>query len=336
MKKKTKIKIIIAIIIVLGLSTFYSSVYVVDETEQVVITQFGKVVGDPIKEPGLKYKLPFIQKANYFENVLLEWDGDEGQIPTKDKKFIWVDTFARWKIVDPVNFFQSVNNKKAALQRLDEIIDPATRNLITSYHLIESVRNSNRLLNILDDEIAEKVASSESEKEEKVKNQKTSFEKYQRNEIKLGRDEITKHIVKQAKPKLKELGIDLVDVKIKRINYIEKVRRAVYKRMIAERDQIAAKYISEGRSKASEIRGEKQKILQKISSEAYEEAETLKGKADGKATRIYADAFKHAPEFYAFLKTLNVYRNTLDKDSTLVLSTNSDLMRYFKKGNVKD
>ena len=304
---KTIVLIAAAAVIVL----VYSSAYVVDETEQVVITQFGKVVNKPVTTPGLNFKIPFIQKASYFPNNLLTWDGDPGQVPTKDKTYIWVDTFARWKIVDPIKFFQTVNNEFAAMERLDDIIDPAMRNLVTSFPLVESVRNSSRSMDTFES------VGAETRKRIQYK-------------INLGRDEITKRIVAQARAKLSPFGIELVDVKIKRINYIENVRQAVYNRMIAERNQIAEKYRAEGKGEASNIRGEKEKELQVIKSQAYKTSQTLKGKADAKATKIYADAYGIDPEFYEFLKAMDVYKKTMTKDSTLILSTDSDFMKFFK------
>ncbi len=305
------IKIIVLIVAAACIVLVFSSAYIVDETEQVVITQFGKVVDEPITTPGLNFKIPFIQKATFFPKNLLTWDGDPGQVPTKDKTYIWVDTFARWKIVDPIKYFQTVNNEFAALERLDDIIDPAMRNLVTSYPLVESVRNSSRSMDTFES------VGAETRKRLQYK-------------INLGRDEITKRIVKQASNKLSPFGIELVDVKIKRINYIENVRQAVYNRMIAERNQIAEKYRAEGKGEASNIRGEKEKELQVIKSQAYKTAQTLKGKADAKATQIYADAYSVDPDFYEFLKVMDVYKTTMTKDSTLVLSTNSDFMKYFK------
>jgi len=289
----------------------FASAYVVDETEQVVITQFGKMVDEPVTTPGLNFKIPFIQKTTYFPKNLLTWDGDPGQVPTRDKTYIWVDTFARWKIVDPVKYFQTVNNEFAALERLDDIIDPAMRNLVTSYPLVESVRNSSRSMDTFE------FVAEESRKRIQYK-------------INLGRDEIIKRIVTQARAKLSPFGIELVDVKIKRINYIENVRQAVYNRMIAERNQIAEKYRAEGKGEASNIRGEKEKELQVIKSQAYKTSQILKGEADAKATKIYADAYSVDPDFYAFLKTMEVYKATMNKDSTLILSTDSDFMKYFK------
>ncbi len=304
---KTLFLPVIAVVVLL----VYSSVYIVDETEQVVITQFGRVVGQPITEPGLKFKLPFFQATNFFPKNLLTWDGDPGQVPTKDKTYIWVDTFARWKIIDPVKYFQTVNNELAALERLDDIIDPAMRNLVTSYPLVESVRNTDRPMDTFESVVDEN-------------------RKRVQYKINLGRDEITKRIVKQAGEKLFQFGIELVDVKIKRINYIENVRQAVYNRMIAERNQIAEKYRAEGMGEASNIRGEKEKELQVIKSQAYKNAQKIKGDADATATKIYADAYGADPDFYAFIKTMEVYKETLKKDSTLILSTDSDFMKYFK------
>lgn len=306
-----KIKIILmALVFVVGIVVF-TSVYTIDETEQVVITQFGKVVGKPIMEPGIRFKVPIIQKINRFADVLLEWDGDPGQVNTKDKTYIWVDTFARWKIVDPIKFFQTVNNELAAKERLDDIIGPAMRNLVTSHALVESVRNTDRAMDTFTINV---------DKENQ----------HSRYDITLGRDEITRRIKEQAMPKLAEFGIELEDVKIKRINYIDKVREAVYGRMIAERSQIAEKFRAEGMGKASEIRGQKERELQVVESGAYKEAQTIKGKADAEATLIYATAYGVDPEFYSFLKTLDVYRSALGQDSTLVLSTDSDFMRYFQ------
>lgn len=305
------IKPLFLVVIAVGVLLVYSSAYIVDETEQVVITQFGRVVGQPIAEPGLKFKLPFFQAVNFFPKNLLTWDGDPGQVPTKDKTYIWVDTFARWKIVDPVRYFQTVNNEFAALERLDDIIDPAMRNLVTSYPLVESVRNTDRPMDTFESVVDEN-------------------RKRVQYKINLGRDEITKRIVKQAGEKLVQFGIELVDVKIKRINYIENVRQAVYNRMIAERNQIAEKYRAEGMGEASNIRGEKEKELQVIKSQAYKDAQKIKGDADATATKIYADAYGADPDFYAFVKTMEVYKETLKNDSTLILSTDSDFMKYFK------
>ncbi len=298
---------IIAILLTVG------SAFIVDETEQVVITQFGKVIGSSKKEPGLYFKIPLIQEANYFPKNLMQWDGNPGQIPTLDKTYIWVDTFARWRIVDPVKFFQTVNNTVSALARLDDIIDPAVRNFITSYRLIETVRKSNRELDTFE-------IGMDNEK----KDSQSSLN------ISAGREVIMKGILEQAQPKLAQFGIELVDVKIKRSNYVKEVRESVYGRMIAERKQIAEKFRSEGHGEAQKITGEKERDLKRITSEAYRKAQEIKGKADGEATKIYAQAFGADPSFYSFTKTLELYNESLDKDSSLVLSTDSELFKYLK------
>ena len=289
----------------------YNAAYTVDETEQVIITQFGRIVGTPKTDPGLKFKVPFIQRANYFAKNLLDWDGDPGQIPTLDKTFIWVDTFARWKITDPVKFFQTVNNQFSAVGKLNDIIDPAVRNFITSHSLIEAVRKSSRALDTSDVEIEDRI--------------RTSYA------VNVGREKITQGILKQAQPKLAQFGIELVDVKIKRINYVEQVRKSVYGRMIAERKQIAEKYRSEGKGEAQKILGERERDLQEITSAAYRTAQEIKGKADAEATVIYAEAYGVDPEFYSFVQTLETYDQSLDEKNTLILSTESEFLKYLKE-----
>ncbi|MBW1698721.1 MAG: protease modulator HflC [Deltaproteobacteria bacterium] len=306
-----KSKGIIIVVLVVGVLLLFASAYVVDETEQVIVTQFGKVVGSPKQSPGLYFKIPFIQNTNYFPKNLLRWDGDPGQIPTLDKTFIWVDPFARWKIVDPVKFFQTVNNTVTALGRLDDIIDPAVRNFITSFRLIEAVRSTNRPLDTF---------------ELGLQDVKKEVSRYQ---ITTGREKLTQGIMVQAQPKLAKFGIELVDVKIKRINYVEEVRNSVYGRMIAERKQIAEKFRSEGKGEAQKIRGEKERDLKEITSEAYRIAQEIKGKADAEATKIYAEAYGIDPEFYSFIKTLEIYNEALSK-SSLVLSTKSEFLKYLK------
>ena len=306
-----KSKGFIIIIAVIACLLVFTSAYVVDETEQVVITQFGKVMGGTKQAPGLYFKMPFIQQANYFPKNLLHWDGEPGQIPTLDKTYIWVDTFARWKIVDPIKYFQTVGNLISAQGRLDDIIGPAVRNFISSYKLIETVRTTNRELDTFEIGL------------EDVKKRSVSV-------IKTGRQKITEGILKQAKPKLEKFGIELVDVKIKRINYVEQVRRTVYSRMIAERNQIAEKFRSEGQGEARKILGEKERDLKLITSQAYKVAQEIKGKADAEATKLYAKAYGLDPEFYSFVKTLDVYGQALDKNSSLVLSTDSEFFKYLK------
>ncbi len=306
-----KIKALVIIIVIIVIALF-AAAYVVDETEQVVITQFGEAVGAPKKDPGLYFKIPWFQKANYFPKNLLEWDGDPGQVPTLDKTFITVDTFARWKIVDPLEFFRTVNNVVGALGRLDDIIDSTVRNFITSYNLIETVRMTNRELDAFEegvDQVSETSALGE---------------------VSLGRGGITKGILEQAQPKVKQFGILLIDVKIKRLNYTEKVRQSVYGRMIKEREQKAEEYRSEGQGEARKIEGGVEKELKQITSEAYRSAQEIKGKADAEATDIYAQAFGRDPDFYSFTQTLDIYKEAIGKESSIILSTDSEFLKYFK------
>lgn len=306
-----KAKILLAVVLLL-LITFFQAAYVVDETEQVIITQFGKPVGSPITEPGIGFKIPLIQKTNYFFKNLLEWDGDPDEIPTNDKKYIWVDTFARWKIVDPLLFFQTVNNVGQAQNRLSEIINSAVRDFIAAYPLIELVRLTNR--EFVDDETADDKIS----------------EKTILAPVTTGRKKIIQGVLAQVEPELQKFGIQVVDVAIKRLNYTEKVQNTVYGRMIAEREQIAEKFRSEGEGEARKIEGNRVKELKRITSEAYRTAEEVKGKADAEATLIYAKAYSKDPDFYSFVKSLDVYEEALQKDTSLVLSTDSEFLRYLK------
>jgi membrane protease subunit HflC len=224
-----------------------------------------------------------------------------------------VDAFARWKIVEPVKFFQTVNNRFNAITKLNDIIDPAVRDFITSHRLIEAVRKSNRELDTL-----EEVRDYESSEQQPILT------------ISVGREKITEGILNQAQPKLEQFGIELVDVKIKRINYVEEVKQSVYNRMIAERKQIAEKFRSEGKGEAQKILGDKERDLKEITSGAYRTAQEIKGKADAEATKLYAQSFGVDPEFYSFVRTLELYSESLDDKSTLVLSTDSELLRYLK------
>jgi membrane protease subunit HflC len=308
-----KIKGLAIIILIAAAIIVYNAAYMVDETEQVIITQFGRIVGQPKTDPGLKFKIPVIQRANFFPKNLLSWDGDPGQIPTLDKTFIWVDVFARWKITDSIKFFQTVNNRFAALGKLNDIIDPAVRNFITSNSLIDAVRKSNRELDTT--EIG-------------LEDSKSAPRSYYT--VTTGREKITQGILEQAQPKLAQFGIELVDVKIKRINYVEEVQKSVYGRMIAERKQIAEKFRSEGKGEAQKILGDKDRDLKEIESEAYRRAQEIKGKADAEATQIYAQSYGVDPEFYSFVRTLEIYGESLDDKNSLILSTDSEFLKYLK------
>ena len=314
-----KLLVILAILLLLVIPTATSTFYTVKEGEQVIITEFGRAVGQPITEAGLHYKKPFIQNIVSFSKRILEWNGLPNEITTKDKRFIWVDTTARWQIVDALAFYRSQRNEDIAQSRLDDIIDSATRDLVTGQLLIEIVRNTNRILSLDLSRLAQEDQDASIPTEE----------------IQVGREQITQMVLEKANQKLSdEFGIQLVDVRIKRINYVEEVQQKVFSRMISERKQIAAKYESEGEGEAANIEGEMQKELEQIQSEAYKKAEQIKGQADAEAINIYASAHNQDPEFYAFLQTLETYAKTVGSNSKLYLSTDSDLYQYLKTAEI--
>jgi membrane protease subunit HflC len=310
MTKKTR-NIIILVAVLVAVIVLAEAVYIVSETNQVIVTQFGEPIGGAVATAGVHLKMPFIQKANYFEKRWLEWEGDSNQIPTKDKKYIWVETYCRWRISDPLVFFQRVQNERGALSRLDDIVDGEARNAVANYDLIEIVRSSNRVF----EQSEEAVAKDTSEVIAKIM---------------LGRDKIAKIILEKADKITPEFGVEIKDVQIKRVNYVDEVQKKVFERMIAERQRIASKYRSEGDGKSAEIRGQKEKELKRIQSEAYRKAQEIMGKADAEATRIYATAYNLDAELYQFLKTLESYRTSLAKDTWLVLSTDSEFLKYLK------
>ncbi|MFC2171405.1 protease modulator HflC [Acidobacteriota bacterium] len=302
-----KVYIVLTVVVVLAIFVLSGSLYTVSMIEQVVVTRFGKPI-KTIKEPGLKVKMPFIDKVTRFDMRVLEWDGSPDQIPTGDKKFIWVDTFARWRIADPLKYYKRVRTEREAQARLDDIIDSVARNYISDNNLIEVVRNSDRVFTVGG--------------EDNVQTDVPHIEK--------GRMIITTSIFEEAKKAIPEYGIELVDFRIKRVNYVEEVRRRVYDRMISERKRIAEKYRAEGKKNKEEIDGERTKLLNRIESEAYLKAQQIKGDADAEATRIYADAFNRDPDFYLFTQTLENYKSSFGADSTIILSTDNDYLKYLK------
>ncbi len=306
---QNKTLIIVAIIVVLALMTASSFLYVIPETEQVVITQFGQAKR-VVTEAGLHFKKPILEQVNRFEKRLMEWDGKPTQVPTQDKRYIWVDCFARWRITEPLKFFQRVRNETSAHALLDDIINSEVRNQISNQLLIDAIRTSNRPMSMM----------------LKLEGEQSS----EATEVRVGRDKITVRILERAAPAAREYGMELVDIRIKRINYVEQVRRAVYERMIVERKRIAAKYRSEGEGEMMEIQGKKEKEEKQILSEAYRQAQEIMGKADAEAINIYAEAYSKDPEFYSFLKTLESYEKNLQKSSTVILSTDSDYLKYLK------
>ncbi len=310
-------KIIIGVAALIVLIGLISSAYIVDETKQVIITQFGKPIGDPIAEPGIHFKLPLIQDAHFFEKRFLEWDGDANQVPTKDKRFIWVDTYARWQISDPLLFFQRLRDERDAQARLDDILDGETRNAVANHDLVEIVRNTNRqpeaVLDTLDDE---------SDKADVF------------TKINVGREKITREIFNNASVRIRELGVELLDLRFKRINYVKEVQQKIYERMITERKRIADKYRSEGQGAASKILGDKERELKRIQSEAYQTAQEIIGRADAEATTIFARAYnrsRDSREFYKFLKTLETYKTTFSENDWLILSTKSDFYKLLER-----
>lgn len=302
--------LVTAIVLVVFVGAAASS-YRVGEAEQAIITQFGDPIGDPIVTPGLHFKVPFVQQVNYFDKRFLEWEGSRNQVPTKDKRFIWVDTYARWRIVDPLRFFQRLRDERGAQSRLDDILDGETRNAVARYNLIELVRNSNRN----PDDIP-----IEAEEEEVIL-----------NVIEKGREQVSREILERAAGRTADLGIELLDLRIRRINYVEEVQKDVFARMIAERQRIAELYRSQGQGEAARIGGERERDLQRIQSEAFKTAEELRGKSDAEATGVYAEAYSRDGEFYAFTRSLETYEKVMDPGTMMILGTDSEFLRYLEK-----
>ncbi len=298
----------------------YFCTYTITPTEQVIITRFGDPKGDPITEPGLHFKVPFITVVNRIPANILPWDGNRNEMPTKDKLYISVDTFGRWKITDPLAYFLGLRNERTADSRLENILGSATRSIIGKHDLIEIVRTDKTRTPTLDETL-----------EEYTDGQSGTIGVLPK--IRKGRSTLEKEIMADALPKLKELGIELLDIRFKRINYNPSVVEKIYERMISERQQIASKFRSEGEGEAARILGSKERDLNKISSEAYKEVQTVRGEADAEASQIYARAYGQNPkasELYEFIKTMEMYRNTIGQESTLVLSTASDLFKFLK------
>ena len=310
-------KLFTAIIIAAILLLLVNSVYKVRETEQVIITQFGKPVGDAVTEAGLKFKVPFIQQVNPIEKRILEWDGNPSNMPTKDKLYIAVDLFARWRITEPLPYFLRLRDERSAQSRLDDILGSETRNAVAKHELIEIIRTTKDRKPLLDAALTE----------EDLDTLGTLVP------IRKGRKLVEEEIFSAAAPKVKVFGIELLDIRFKRINYNESVRPKIYDRMISERRQIAERFRSEGNGEAARINGFKERDLNKIQSEAYREVEEIRGEADAKATEIYAKAYnqsEEAREFYEFQKTMDMYKSVIKNNTTLMLSTESEAFKYLK------
>jgi len=306
------LKVVFGILLLLGVLALGKGFYIVGELDQVVITQFGDPKGDPVTTPGLHFKLPFIRTANYFDKRFLEWDGDPNEVPTRDKRFIHVDTYARWRITDPLLYFQRLRSEQGAQSRLDDILDGETRNVIAKHDLIEVVRSSNRDFTVSEEIGGETTRTSEST-------------------IEFGREQLALEVLLAAQTRTEDLGIEILDFQFKRLNYVEAVRQEVYARMVSERQRIAEQFRSEGGGESARINGERERELKEITSEAYRQAQEIKGRADAEAADIYADAYDRDAEFYRFLKTMEVLKETLDSTTVLVLSTDDDLLRYLVK-----
>ncbi len=313
MKVTSTAFLILAVIALLILSGIF---YTINETQQAIKTRFGEPIGTPITEAGLHFKIPFIDKIHYMEKRILQWDGYKTEIPTMEKKFIWVDTVARWRISDALEFYKNVYNEQGAHSKLDDVIDSVVRTAVTENTLNELVRNSNRIVDVVN------LEEQFTDGEEELKRENLIINK--------GREAITRKMVETAKPLVAEYGIELIDIRIKRLNYTEKVLNDAYQKMISERQKIASRFRSEGEGKRAEIRGKMDKELKQIESEAYKRAQEVKGTADAQATKIYADAYNRDPEFYSFIETLQAYKDTTGKNSKLILTTDSDFYKYLK------
>jgi membrane protease subunit HflC len=311
---KTPLKISLSVLALAILLTLSGTFYSLEEGQQAVIVQFGRPVGQPVTEAGLHRKLPFVQDVRRFEKRLLIWDGDPNQIPTKGREFIWVDTTARWRIADAKKFLESVATEAGARSRLDDIIDSVVRDQVSASELVELVRSAS--WEVPKGEILEEVPAEVREELKK--------------EIARGREEITRAILADARKIIPQYGIELVDVRIKRLNYVESVREKVYARMTSERKRIAARFRSEGEGRSAEILGTMDKELRQIRSTAYRQVQEIRGKADAEATRVYGSAYNRDPEFYAFSRTLEAYKEGQNKNSVLILTTQSDYYRYLK------
>jgi membrane protease subunit HflC len=316
---------LVGIVAALAVGTYLlmSSIYTVSEVEQAIITQFGRPVGDPVTSAGLKFKVPFIQDVNLIDKRVLEWDGNPSDMPTKDKLYVSVDLFARWRIVEPLQYFLRLHDERSAQSRLDDVLGSETRNAVAKHELIEIVRTTKDRVPLRDALVTD--AGQALNIGSLVPIQK-------------GRKQVEQEIFAEAAQKVRVFGIELLDIRFKRINYNESVRPKIYDRMISERRQIAERFLSEGNGEAARIRGNRLRDMNKIQSEAYRQVEEIRGVADAKATEIYAKAYNQSPEavtFYEFTRTMQAYKSLIAENTTLVLSTDSDLFRFLKGINPK-
>jgi modulator of FtsH protease HflC len=309
-----KSKPIILIILLAAVAiAAYQSIFILDETQQAIVTQFGRPVGGPRTEPGINFKTPFIHKVQYFDKRYLKWDGDPNQVPTADKRFMFVDTYARWQITDPLQFFIRLRDERSGQSRLDDILDGETRNAVASHELLDLVRSTNRVPEVYEDYL-EDIETLD--------------------DISVGRERIEALILERANIRTADLGIRVLDFRFKRMNYVEEVRMRVFDRMISERNRIADQFRSEGEGEARRIEGNKERDLAQIQSEAFREAESIRGRADAEAATIYASAYdrnRASRDLYSFLRTMETLEKSFDGKTSLILSTDSELFRYLKR-----
>jgi modulator of FtsH protease HflC len=303
----------LAFLVIVALLLVVQSVFIVPEYGQAIVVEVGKIKGKAITKPGLYFKVPFVSEVIHFDKRWLEWDGDRNQIPTRDKKYIWMDAYARWRIKDPVEFYKSVRDEAGAQSRLDDIIDGEVRNVVAAHDLIDIVRSSSRAFERSEEELDE------------AREGETQFT------TKIGRDQLAQMVLKKAAQVMPAYGIELADMQFRRLNYVDSVQEKVFERMISERKRIAQRFRSEGQGKAAEIEGTIEKELRSIESDAYRKAEEIRGKADGEAAAIFAAAYNKDPNLFEFLKTLEAYRSIIDEETSLVLSTDSDLLRLLRE-----
>jgi len=315
--------VIIGLLVFIIVILLSSSIYIVDETKQVFVTRFGKIVGDPINtnaegesEAGLYFRIPFIDQVYSFEKRYLEWDGDSEEVATRSKVMIEINTYARWRINDAMIFYKALRNEDQATTRLDDLLDGAARTVIAAHDLVEVIRSHQR-------EAAQPIVENSGETQ-------TELEPFTK-----GRSALAQEVIANVKSKLNsELGIELLDFRFKRINYTEQVRQEIFKRMVSERTRVASKFRSEGDGQAAKIKGQQERELKTIQSKAYLQQQQIRGEADAKAVAIYAEAYNQSPEsreFYEFLKTMETYESTLSDQDTLILSTDSDFFRFLKE-----
>lgn len=308
-------RILLISLVVISVLVLTNTIYILDETQQAIVTQFGRPVGDPRTEPGLNFKVPFLHKVQFFDKRYLEWDGNKNQVPTKDKKFIFVDTYARWEITNPLQFFIRLRDERSAQSRLDDILDGETRNAVASHDLLDIVRSTNRDPEITEDFMEEIEVL---------------------DDISVGRASIEKIVLQKANERTADLGVRILDFKFKRMNYVDEVRDRVYDRMISERNRIADQFRSEGQGEARKIEGDKERDLAEIQSNAFREAEEIKGRADAQATDIYASAYnknRTAVDLYKFLRTMESFEKSMDENTSIILSSDSEFFKYLKKLN---